>query len=442
MIFLNEHISPNFSPSSINLNYIGDAGLSGSPQGFAVSTPASTPVTLVVSDSSVSGTAAGTSYTLQIPSCALINPANINHPPVAVVKTSPFFRKLRVDWRTQVLMAVRSIQMAGSITISQNPPGPYSQGNTSVVLTVVDSQGATAQATGVVTVKNPGPDLEITKNHTGNFAQGQTGAIYTINVTNQGSAQTTGTVTVTDILPAALTATSISGTGWTCTLSSLTCTRSDALANGSPVPPITVVVDVSSTAPATVVNQAEVLSGNPPNVNALNIDMNIDAVLPNLASQKSHIGNFALGQPGAAYSIQYRIPDKVRQTHLSPSLTHARRPDRHRHFRRRMDLHPWESHLHSRRYIAIRRHLSGHHGHCKCYRHCSFNRHEHSDCFGRRRNLLSDDLANDPTTIVGIVPELTITSTHTGNFTAGQTGQPSPLRLRMAASRRRLGLSR
>jgi hypothetical protein len=69
-------------------------------------------------------------------------------------------------------------------------------------------------------------------------------------------------VTVTDSLPAGLTATAISGasgSGWNCTLSSLTCTNSGALASRSSYGAITVTVNVSASAPAgTVTNRASV----------------------------------------------------------------------------------------------------------------------------------------------------------------------------------------
>ena len=57
------------------------------------------------------------------------------------------------------------------------------------------------------------PDLTISKSHTGNFTQGQIGATYTLTVSNIGSASV-GFVTVVDTLPTELTATDISGTGW------------------------------------------------------------------------------------------------------------------------------------------------------------------------------------------------------------------------------------
>ncbi len=105
------------------------------------------------------------------------------------------------------------------------------------------------------------PDLTIAKTHTGNFTQGQQGATYTITVTNSGAGPTNGTVTVTDTLPSGLTATSITGTGWTCTLGTLTCTRSDALGAGSSYPPITLTVDVSLTAGSPLTNTATVAGG-------------------------------------------------------------------------------------------------------------------------------------------------------------------------------------
>lgn len=91
-----------------------------------------------------------------------------------------------------------------------------------VILLALLFAGVQADAAGV-------PDLTISKSHNGNFTRGRSGASYTLTVTNIGSAATTQTVTVTDTLPVGLTATDISGTGWSCTLLTLTCTRNDAL---------------------------------------------------------------------------------------------------------------------------------------------------------------------------------------------------------------------
>ena len=74
------------------------------------------------------------------------------------------------------------------------------------------------------------PDLIVASGHLGSFVQGQSGATYAISVANAGGLATSGTVTVTDTLPTGLTATAISGSGWSCpSLVTLTCTRSDAL---------------------------------------------------------------------------------------------------------------------------------------------------------------------------------------------------------------------
>jgi CSLREA domain-containing protein/uncharacterized repeat protein (TIGR01451 family) len=109
------------------------------------------------------------------------------------------------------------------------------------------------------------PDLTITKTHSGNFTQGQSGAQYTITVANVGNGASSGTVTAVDTLPAGLTATAISGSGWSCDVSTLTCTRSDALAAGSSYPDITLTVNVASNAPASVTNSAAVSGGGETN---------------------------------------------------------------------------------------------------------------------------------------------------------------------------------
>jgi len=103
-----------------------------------------------------------------------------------------------------------------------------------------------------LTTINQLPDLTINKSHTGNFTQGQTGATYSLTATNSGLTATSGTVTVTDTLPVGLTATAISGTGWTCVLGTLTCTRADVLAAGGSYPVITVTVNVANNAAASV----------------------------------------------------------------------------------------------------------------------------------------------------------------------------------------------
>src|SRR5205085_3493942 len=138
------------------------------------------------------------------------------------------------------------------------------------------------------------PDLTIAKSHSGNFTQGQTGATYSITVTNSGFAATSGTVTVTDTLPAGLTATGISGSGWTCVLGTLTCTRSDALATGSSYPAITLTVNVASNASASITNSVVVSGGGETNTaNDTATDPTTVTQFSDLTIVKSHIGNFS-----------------------------------------------------------------------------------------------------------------------------------------------------
>lgn len=109
------------------------------------------------------------------------------------------------------------------------------------------------------------PDLAISVTHSGNFTQGDSGDTYTIIVTNAGAVASSGLVTVTNLLPAGLTATDISGSGWVTNLAALTCTRSDSLTAGSAYPAITVTVTVATNAPASVTNIAIVSGGGETN---------------------------------------------------------------------------------------------------------------------------------------------------------------------------------
>lgn len=143
-----------------------------------------------------------------------------------------------------------------TVNVAANAP-------TSVTNTATASGGDIAQLTSFAgdptTILTS--DLTITKTHSGTFAQGNSGKTYTITVSNAGPAPTNTAVTVTDTLPSSLAATAISGTGWTCTLATVSCTRSDVLAAGASYPPIVVTVSVSNRAPASVTNMATVSGG-------------------------------------------------------------------------------------------------------------------------------------------------------------------------------------
>ena len=154
----------------------------------------------------------------------------------------------------------------------------------------------------------PPPNLPIAKKHTGSFTQGQNGATYTITVSNSGPGTTNGTVTVTDTIPPGLTATAISGAGWTCTAPSGPCRRSDALAALASYPPITVTVNVAANAPSSVTNTATVSGGGTFNSNTANDLTTIVPSLPpgaglvvgGIATQSSTLPGFPTASAAAA----------------------------------------------------------------------------------------------------------------------------------------------
>ena len=80
-------------------------------------------------------------------------------------------------------------------------------------------------------------------------------------MTNVGGSPTSGTVTVTEDPPAGLTVTAISGSGWTCSVATRTCTRADALAPSASYPDISVTASIALGAVGTLVNSAVVSGG-------------------------------------------------------------------------------------------------------------------------------------------------------------------------------------
>jgi uncharacterized repeat protein (TIGR01451 family) len=179
-------------------------------------------------------------------------------------------------------------------------------GDQTITITDVRSSGFTGSAT---TNVNTNADMVVTKTHVGNFTQGQTGT-YTILVSNNGQGPTVGTVTAVDTLPAGLTAASLGGTGWTCDLPSVTCTRADALPRNASYPPITLVVNVDINAATSVINTVRVSGGgetNTANDTASDPTTILPAPKPDLIVNKTHqgpiFGNFFQGETGATYTI-------------------------------------------------------------------------------------------------------------------------------------------
>ena len=180
--------------------------------------------------------------------------------------------------------------------------------NTATVAGGGDTNPLNNTATDPTAVIPPPADLTITKHHTGNFNQGQQSASYTLTVSNlTGSGPTVGPVTVTDTLPSGLTVAGVFGNGWlSCNVNvnTVTCSRNDVLAPGNSYPPISLLVNVATDAPASVTNSATVSGGGditPGNDTAS--DPTTINPAPDLTIAKSHApSTFTVGQLGA-YTI-------------------------------------------------------------------------------------------------------------------------------------------
>ncbi|HEX2296383.1 MAG TPA: Ig-like domain-containing protein, partial [Actinomycetota bacterium] len=107
-------------------------------------------------------------------------------------------------------------------------------------------------------------DLWIEKSHTGSFSRGGTGK-YTIVVGNRGP-NAAETPRVVDTLPAGLSFSSATGTGWACTNSgqTVTCDAAADLAADTTAPALTINVSVATGAASVVTNRATVCSVQEP----------------------------------------------------------------------------------------------------------------------------------------------------------------------------------
>jgi len=161
------------------------------------------------------------------------------------------------------------------------------------------------------------PALTATVTTQGNFSSGQQNATYTIQVTNSGTGATSGTVTLVDP-PTGFTVTAISGTNWTCTLATTTCTYNNSVAAGQAFPPITVTGNVTS-ANGTPVSIALSVSGGGTSA-PVNSTPTITVAAPGLSIAKTHSGNFTLGQQGATYTVTVSNSDTAGATNAKVTV--------------------------------------------------------------------------------------------------------------------------
>lgn len=146
-----------------------------------------------------------------------------------------------------------------------NLTSPIIQANQTSATTVYSTgQDLVLLSAEIIAMPNvPVSDLLLTMTRNAALVAGQA-ASYTLNVTNNGPLAEAGPVTVSNTLPAGLTFTSFSGTGWSCSTAGqvVTCTRSGSLANGAAAAPLTINVSVSAGAGGTITNTATVSGTN------------------------------------------------------------------------------------------------------------------------------------------------------------------------------------
>ncbi len=144
------------------------------------------------------------------------------------------------------------------VTVTGASAGVY----TNVTGAVTSTNGGTGNTASAGLTVTSAVDLAIGMTNGGNFAQNQMGDAFFLTVSNAGSAPTDGsTVTVADTMPAGFTPVTISGSGWNCTLGTLTCTRNDVLGASASYPMITITLNVAGNAGPSLTNTATVSGG-------------------------------------------------------------------------------------------------------------------------------------------------------------------------------------
>ena len=126
-----------------------------------------------------------------------------------------------------------------------------------------------------------GVDLTINKIHDGTSFQVGTPGTYRIAVSNIGGPATNGTtVTVNDALPTGMSATTMTGTGWTCNPAAAACTTTDVLPGASSYPTITLTVSMDNSTVSPSINTASVSGGGDANAGNNSANDSVSVLLP------------------------------------------------------------------------------------------------------------------------------------------------------------------
>jgi len=160
--------------------------------------------------------------------------------------TSPRAEPADTCYRSDVLAGENGEEPPITVVVSvaNNAPATATQ-------TVQVDGGGPASMTNTTAIQQAA-DLHAASTHRGNFAQGDRADTYTLTASNVDGPNapatggpSLGLVSLADALPWGLTATAMSGPGWTCDVAAVTCYRSDTLAPGSSYPPVRLTVSVA-----------------------------------------------------------------------------------------------------------------------------------------------------------------------------------------------------
>lgn len=152
-----------------------------------------------------------------------------------------------------------------------NPTGTTSQ------ISGIDLTGANTVSAGnnFAEIPDPAPDLSVAITHNpGSFTENNTQGTFTVTGSNVGSVDSSGPVTIVTTLPAGITPTGGSGTGWTCTVSGqdVTCISSDVITGGGNAPQITITTQTGTGIAGSILTASTTVSGGsePPAFNGNN----------------------------------------------------------------------------------------------------------------------------------------------------------------------------
>ena len=224
---------------------------------------------------------------------------NVTHVGFANWNSTGAFQDLMID-SLQVLGSTALGTGTSALTVSNSVSGLTANTLYHYRVTSMNLDGGIAY--GANTTFFTGIDLAVVATNAGSgVAQGGSGQ-FTIVVSNVGGATSSGSsaVTVSNRLPAGLSLTSMSGTGWIFNSNTLTATRTGSLNAGTNYPPITIGFAVAPGAAAVLTNTVTVAGGG--EGNALNNTSNLTwtiAAGPDLVVSKTTNSTFRQGSNGS-----------------------------------------------------------------------------------------------------------------------------------------------